>query len=164
MQGDQYLTIKTRAGDTRQALIGMGDVLDRLTDLAEIVGDLSPAWDELGRLWVRHMTDVFDSANGGQWQGFAPSTIAEHQSPLVDEGIMREGMIDSRPRYNDEHMVVFGPPKGRPRVTHVATLNTVGHRRGSTQVPPRPVVPRLSSGERRQWLGVIEDHIRKAIR
>lgn len=162
MQGDQYLTIKTRAGTTRQVLVGMGDVLDRLTDLAEIAGDLRPAWDELGRMWEKRMDDVFSSHGFGSWVGFAPSTIREHESPLVDEGIMEAGMTSATPRYNDEHMVAFGPPKGNPRVQAVATLNTVGHRRGNSQVPPRRVVPPLRSSERRVWLGVIEGHIREA--
>lgn len=146
------------------ALVGMADVLDRLDDLADAAGDLSPAWDDLGRLWAGRMGDVFDSAGGGRWHGFAPSTIAEHKSPLVDEGIMREGMTSTIPRHHDKSMAAFGPRKHDRRVQGIATLNTVGHRRGSKQVPPRPVVPRLSSGERRQWLGVIEDHIAKALK
>ena len=145
-------------------LVGMAEVLDRLTDLSDAASDLSPTWDELGRLWAGRMDDVFDSAGNGRWTGFAPSTIAEHESPLVDEGVMRDGLTRTHPRYSDEMKVAFGPPKHSRRVQGVATLNTVGHRRGSKMVPPRPVVPPLSAGERRQWLGVIEDHIQKALR
>ena len=147
----------------KSALVGMADVLDRMDDLAEAAGDCSPVWPKLGRHWANRMSDVFDTANGGRWQGFAPSTIAEHESPLVDEGIMRDGLTSAVPRHDDKHMVAFGPRKHDRRVQGIATLNTVGHRRGSTQVPPRPVVPPLSSGERTQWLGAIEEHIREAL-
>lgn len=71
-------------------------------------------------------------------------------------------MTSATPRYSDKHLVAFGPPKRNRRVQAVATLNTVGHRRGNSQVPPRRVVPPLRSSERREWLGVIEDHIREA--
>ena len=145
-------------------LVGMADVLDRLTDLAKAGQDISPTYPELGRLWAGRMDDVFSSAGDGRWSGFAPSTIAEHESPLVDEGVMRDGLTRAHPRHEEDLMVAFGPPKHSRRVQGVATLNTVGHRRGSKMVPPRPVVPSLSAGERRQWLGVIEDHIQKALR
>lgn len=157
------LTITTKRGTRNQTLVGMADVLDKMTELAEAAADCTPAWDDLGRLWERRMNSVFATANQGRWTGFAPSTIREHQSPLVDEGIMEEGMTRSTPRYSDKHLVAFGPPKSSRRVQGVATLNTVGHRRGSQQVPPRPVVPPLTSTERREWLGVIESHIREAL-
>ena len=158
------VTITTKRGGTRQALVGMGDVLDRLTDLANAAADCSPAWRQLGDMWQRRQQTVFDTANQGRWAGFAPSTIRKHDSPLVDEGIMEAGMTTARPRYDDKHMVAFGPPKGNRRVQAVATLNTVGHKsRGATRVDPRPVVPPLSATERRMWLGVIEDHIREAL-
>ncbi len=146
-------------------LIGMAEVLDRLTDVMNAGQNIRPTYPEFGRLFAGRMADVFDSAGGGRWVNFAPSTIREHESPLVDEGIMRDGMTRAYPRHEEDLMVAFGPPKHSRRVQGVATLNTVGHRsRGSTMVPPRPVVPRLSSSERRQWLGVIEDHLREAIR
>lgn len=158
------LTITTRRGGTRQALVGMGDVLDRLTDLARAASDVTPAWDELGRMWERRQGQVFDTANGGRWPGFAVSTMREHESPLVDEGVMEAGMTSARPRFSSRHMVAFGPPKGNRRVQAVATLNTVGHRsRGGSRVPERPVVPSLSVSERRAWIAVIDRHIRDAV-
>lgn len=161
MQGDQFLTVKTRAGNTRAVLVGMSDVLDKLTELAEIAGDLTPAWDELGRLWESRQKDVFASDGFNSWSGFT-AEIVDRGHPLVDEGVMREGMVDATPRYSDEHMVVFGPPKGNPRVSAVATLNTVGHAdRGGTRVPARPVVPPLRAAERRRWLEVIDRHLKK---
>ena len=157
------LTVTTKRGTTREALVGMGDVLDRLTDLARAAGDVSPAWDELGDLWETRQNDVFASDGFGRWGQFALSTMAEHESPLVDDAVMREGMTAARPRYSDKHMVVFGAPKGNKRVSAIATLNTVGHAdRGGTRVPARPVVPPLRAGERRRWLEVIERHIVEA--
>lgn len=157
------LTGTTKRGTRSEALVGMGDVLDRLTDLAAVAGDMSPAWRELGSMWQRHMEGVFASSGNGRWVNFAPSTIRAHESALVDEGVMRDGMTSATPRYDDKHMVAFGPRKGNRRVSNVAMLNTVGHRRGSRQVPKRPVVPSLTAGERRQWLGVIERHIAEAV-
>jgi len=158
------MTISTRRGGRREVLVGMGDVLDRLTDLAQAAGDCSPAWDELGDMWAARQNAVFDSNGGGKWTGFAVETILEHESPLVDEGVMREGMTSARPRFSDKHMVAFGPPKGDRRVQGIATLNTVGHAdRGGGQVPKRAVVPPLSASERRRWIEVIDRHIKDAV-
>lgn len=157
------ITVETKRGTTREALVGMGDVLDRLTDLARAAGDVSPAWSELGDLWEQRQNDVFATDGFGSWGQFALSTMAAHESPLVDEAVMRRGMTSARPRYSDKHMVVFGAPKGDKRVSSIATLNSVGHAdRGGTQVPARVVVPKLRPHERRRWLEVIEHHIAEA--
>ena len=157
------LTTKTKRGGTREVLVGMGDVLDRLTDRSEAAGDCTPAWDELGDLWEQRQRTVFDTSGRGKWSGFSVPII-QRGSPLVDEGVMRDGMTNARPRFSDKHMVVFGPPKGDKRVSAVATLNTVGHKsRGESRVPERPVTPSLSPSERRRWLSVIERHIQEAI-
>ena len=145
-------------------VVGMSDVLARLNEVARTCGDISPTFPVYGQMWERRQQTVFDTANQGRWVGFAPNTIRQHESPLIDEGIMEAGMTSARPRYDDKHMVAFGPPKGNRRVQAVATLNAVGHKsRGETRVDPRPVVPPLSATERRMWLGVIEDHIREAL-
>lgn len=163
MRSVKPLTVKTKRGGTREVLVGMGDVLDKLTDLANAAGDVSPAWGALGRLWARRQGDVFATSGWGKWSGFSVEVV-ERGSPLDDEGVMREGMTDAAPRYSDKHMVVFGPPKGERRVQAVATLNTVGHKsRGSSRVPARPVVPPLRATERRQWIELIDDHIREAL-
>lgn len=157
--------ITTKRGTTRKSVAGMGEVLDKLTELAEACGDMTPAWDELGRMWERRQEGVFASPQSYGWVGFAASTLREHQSPLVDEGIMRAGMTLAAPRYSDKQMVAFGAPKKNRRVQNVATLNTVGHRdRGGSMVRQRVVVPKLSSRERADWIEVIDKHIKAAIR
>lgn len=149
----------------REPVVGAADLLDKMDELARAGSDISPAASDLGRLWASRMESVFASDGGGRWSNFAPSTIREHKSPLVDEGVMRDGMTRSIPRHKGQMLLAFGPPKHSRRIQGVATLNTVGHRsRGSRMVPPRPVVPPLSAGERRQWIGAIEEHIREALR
>lgn len=149
----------------RKAGPSMQDVLDALDELSEAAGDLRPVWRDLGMKYEFHMDDVFASDGGGTWNSFASATLLkkDRQGPLVDEGVMKEGLTLRKPRYDDTKMVAFGPPKRDYRVQNVAILNHVGHRdRAGNMVPPRRIKIPLNAQERQQWIDVIRKHLREA--
>ena len=143
---------------TGRLLEGLPEVTRRLDEVAAAAGDLSPVWGELARLWAARMDTVFDSNGLGRWQPRAAATIRNSQSPLVDQGIMREGLTSLKPRYDDKQMVAFGPKKYDRRVMSPAVLHSVGTQR----MPKRVVVPPLRAAEKRAWIGLIERHMIKA--
>lgn len=145
-------------------VIGLSAVERRLDDVSDAAQDISPTFDTLGAKFAAREDSVFDSNGFGRWAPRAPSTIKEGISPLVQTGIMRDGLLRRSPIWRKKHAAAFGASKSERRVFNVAVLNTVGHRRGSKDVPPRPVVPPLRAAEKRAWIDVIRDHMRKAIR
>lgn len=139
------------------------DVIDALDELSKAAGDLRPAWRELGLKYEFHMQDVFNTSGHGTWGSFASATLLKHQSPLVREGIMKDGLTLSKPRYSDGAMAAYGPPKRDYRVQNVAILNHVGHRdRAGNMVPPRRIKIPLSGSERKRWIDVIRKHLEEA--
>lgn len=146
-----------------KAVIGMDGVEAKLDKVSDAADDISPTFDELGGKFAARQDSVFDSNGWGKWAPRAPSTIAEGASPLVQTGIMREGLSLALPIWLKKHGVAFGAAKYERRVMNVAVLNTVGHRRGTKQVPPRVVVPPLRAAEKREWLKVVERHLMRAV-
>ena len=143
-----------------KAVIGMDGVEAKLDKVSDAADDISPTFDELGGKFAARQDSVFDSNGWGKWAPRAPSTIAEGASPLVQTGIMREGVNQRRPIWSSKQGAAFGAPKVDRRVMNVAVLNTVGH--GGT--PPRRAVPPLRAAEKRAWIDVVRDHMRKAIK
>lgn len=143
-----------------KAVIGMESVERKLDDLSDAASDISPTFDELGGKFAARQDSVFDSNGWGKWAPRAPSTIAEGASPLVQTGIMREGINGRSPIWKKKRGAAFGAPANAKRVWNVAVLNTVGH--GGT--PPRRAVPPLRAAEKRAWIDVVRDHMRKAIK
>lgn len=145
-------------------VIGMESVGRRLDDVSEAASDISPTFRTLGGKFAAREDSVFDSNGWGRWAPRAPSTLREGISPLVQTGIMRAGLLGSSPIWRGRNAAAFGASKSDRRVMNIAVLNTVGHRRGSKQVPPRIPVPPLRAAEKRDWIDVVRDHLRKAIR
>jgi hypothetical protein len=144
-----------------KAVIGMDGVEAKLDKVSDAADDISPTFDELGDKFAARQDSVFDSNGWGKWAPRAPSTIAEGASPLVQTGIMREGINGRRPIWQKKRGAAFGASKSaEQRVWNVAILNTVGH--GGT--PPRRAVPPLRAAEKRAWIDVVRDHMRKAIK
>ncbi len=144
-----------------KAVIGMDGVEAKLDKVSDAADDISPTFDELGGKFAARQDSVFDSNGWGKWAPRAPSTIAEGASPLVQTGIMREGINGRSPIWKKKRGAAFGAPaKTNKRVWNVAVLNTVGH--GGT--PPRRAVPPLRAAEKREWIDVVRDHMRKAIK
>ena len=154
------------AVSTSQLLRGLPEVKARLDRVAAAADDLSPVWSELGRLFADRQRTVFATNGlGDKWAAPAASTIREHQSPLVDTGVMRSGLIESGAIWARKLGAAWGAQKADKRVMNIAVLNTVGHKsRGATMVPPRVVVPRLRAAERRAWVGVVRDYMARAVR
>lgn len=144
---------------TSVLLRNVDDVMKRLDDVAHAAGDLSPAWPMLARLYEDRQNTVFDTAGLGRWAPFALETIRNHQSPLVDYGVMRDGLTRVTPRLARKRFVAFGPEKHDRRVMNPGVLHTVG----TVHMPARPPVPRLRTAEHRAWVGVIRAHIHKAV-
>lgn len=157
-------SVNTRRG-TRSTLIeGLEEVIDRLSDVQDAAGDLRPVWDDLGPVFAKRMEDVFRTNGYGSWQINAQKTIAEHQSPLVDEGVMKEGLTLRRPIWKVPKSASYGADKVDRRVMNVAILNTVGHKSplGNPHTPARRVVPPLKPSEVQQWLSIIEGYLMRA--
>ncbi len=157
-------SFKTKAGETTTVVQGLGEVVDRLDKVQEATQDIRPAWDDLAALFAARQKSVFDSNGWGKWAPRAPSTIAEGASPLVQTSIMREGLTLRRPIWVEKTAAGFGAEIVDRRVFNPAVLNTVGHRRGTKQVPPRVVVPPLRAAEKRQWLAIIERHVMRPVK
>lgn len=147
-----------------KSVIGMDAVEKRFDDLSDAAQDISPTFDTLGAKFDAREASVFSSNGWGKWAPRAPSTIKEGISPLVQTGIMREGISGRKPIWRKKMGAAFGAPKYERRVWNVAILNTVGHKRGTKDVPPRISVPPLRAAEKREWIDVLRDHMRKAIR
>ena len=108
---------------------------------------------------------MFDSNGFGKWAPRRRPRSPRGVSPLVQTGIMRAGLLRNRPIWRKKMGAAFGASKSEPRVMNVAVLNTVGHKRGSKDVPPRCIpVPPLRAAEKRDWIDVVRNHLRKAIR
>jgi len=151
----------TRGSDVDgKALIGADGVERKLDDLSDAASDISPTFEKLGDKFAARQDSVFDSNGWGKWAPRAPSTIAEGVSPLVQTGIMRDGVNGDGTIWRGKNGAAFGAPKSDRRVWNVAILNTVGH--GGT--PARRMVPPLRAAEKRDWIDVVRDHMRKAIR
>lgn len=153
-------TLQTKRGTRNTIVRGMDDVIDRFEEIANAASDIGPAWNDMGAIFQKRQETVFDSNGWGKWAPRAPSTIAEGASPLVQTGIMREGINGRSPIWKKKRGAAFGAPANAKRVWNVAVLNTVGH--GGT--PPRRAVPPLRAAEKRAWIDVVRDHMRKAIK
>ena len=164
MMAAASFSINTRAGGRSTLVEGLEDVIDRLGEVEAAAGDLRPVWDELGPVFAKRMDDVFRTEGFGTWQINAQATINEHQSPLVDEGVMREGLTLRRPIWKVKRSASYGADKTDRRVMNVAVLNTVGHQspRGNPHTPARRVVPPLKPAEVKQWLDIIEGYLMRA--
>ena len=145
---------------TSALLVGLDDVVRHLDEVADAASDLTPAWGPLGTLYARRMDTVFSTNGLGRWAPRAAATIDKGQSPLVDTGVMRDGLTRTQPRYDDELMAAYGPRKYDRRVMAPAILHTAGTKR----MPKRVVVPPLRAAERRAWIGAVSDHLGKAVR
>lgn len=143
-----------------KAVIGMDGVEAKLDKVSDAADDISPTFDELGGKFAARQDSVFDSNGWGKWAPRAPSTIAEGASPLVQTGIMREGINGDGTIWRGKNGAAFGAPKSDRRVWNVAILNTVGH----GGAPARRMVPALRAAEKRDWIDVVRDHMRKAIK
>lgn len=142
------------------SMIGEESIIRRFDDLSDAAQDISPTFGTLAGKFAAREDSVFATNGWGKWAPRAPSTIAAGVSPLVQTGIMREGVSRRTPIWRKKRGAAFGAPKSDRRVWNVAVLNTVGH--GGT--PPRQMVPPLRAAEKRDWLDVVRDHMRKALR
>jgi hypothetical protein len=149
---------------TSTLLKGFDEVEARLDKVADAADDMRDVWPEIGRLWADRQNTVFATDGLGKWGLRAASTIAEGQSPLVDTGVMREGVTNAPPIWAKKYGAAWGANKADRRVMNIAVLNTVGHKsRGASMVPPRVVVPPLRPAERKAWIGLVAKHMHKAI-
>ena len=137
---------------------GLAEVTDALGDLAERAGDLRPVWPRIGRLWSAREAQVFSSAGLGRWAPLAAATLVRKPSgapPLVRTGSLLAALTRVEPRFGDQGMAAFGPPKDQPEDTAIGSRLA----RGTSRMPARSPVPRLRAGERRAMFGLVRDHV-----
>jgi hypothetical protein len=139
---------------------GMDGVERRLDAVAEAASDISPTFRELGDKFAARQDSVFDTNGWGRWAPRAPSTIAEGVSPLVQTGIMRDGLDDDATIWRGKNAAAFGGRRSDRRVFNIAVF----HAYGTSRMPKRLPVPPLRAAEKREWIDVVRDHMREAIR
>jgi phage gpG-like protein len=139
---------------------GLGNVERRLDTVAEAASDISPTFRELGDKFAARQDTVFDTNGWGKWAPRAPSTIAEGVSPLVQTGIMRDGLSGDSTIWRGKNAAAFGGRRADRRVFNIAVF----HAYGTARMPARLPVPTLRAAEKREWIDVVRDHMREAIR
>jgi len=144
---------------TSQLLRGLDEVEARLDKVAHAADDVSPIWPQIGRLWDDRQSTVFASNGFGRWPAEAVVTMRSNQSPLVDTGVMREGLTMAHPIWDTQRGAAWGAPKSDRRVFNIAVF----HAYGTSRMPKRLPVPPLRAAERRAWLGVLAKHMHKAV-
>ncbi len=129
---------------TQYQVRSFGDLIvsRKLLKLAELAGDMRPAWPEVMPVIARGYENAFNKEGPG-WPALKPSTerrrIKEGYAPgpiRTRSGKDRKKMTD--PGYLEAHsfmekkeLAVFG--------TDVSELHQFGFRNGKTQVPARPL-------------------------
>jgi hypothetical protein len=144
---------------TSRLLIGLEQVEARLDKVAHAADDLTPVWPEIGRLWASRQNTVFASNGLGRWAPRAAVTIRYGQSPLVDTGVMREGLDNANPIWSKKRGAAWGASKHDARVMNVAVWMSSG----TSRIPPRQPVPPLRGAERKAWFGLVVKHMHKAV-
>lgn len=144
---------------TPELLRSIDDVAKRLDTIEHAADDLRPVWPQIGRLWADREQTVFASGGLGRWAPMAAVTLRTHQSPLVDTGVMRQGLTASQPIWDAKKGAAYGAERSDRRVYNIAVFHTYGTRR----MPKRLPVPPLRAAERRAWVDVVADHMRKAL-
>ena len=142
-----------------KAVIGMDAIERRFDDVSDAAQDISPTFGTLAAKFADREDSVFSSNGWGKWAPRAPSTIKEGVSPLVQTGIMRDGLTRQRAIWKTKRGAAFGAAKYDRRVFNVAILHAVG----TSRMPTRPMVPPLRAAEKRDWIDVVRKHMAKAI-
>jgi len=78
------------------SMIGEESIIRRFDDLSDAAQDISPTFPTLAAKFSDREDSVFASNGWGKWAPRAPSTIKEGVSPLVQTGIMRDGLTRQR--------------------------------------------------------------------
>lgn len=144
---------------TSTLLRGFDEVSARLDKVAHAADDVSPVGTEVGRLWANRQQAVFASNGLGAWPIEAAVTLRSNQSPLVDTGVMRQGLTDARPIWLEKYGFAFGAPMRDRRVFNIAVF----HAYGTKRMPKRLPVPPLRAAERRAWMGLVVQHMHRAV-
>lgn len=132
---------------------------DVLGDIIGAVSNLEGAWPQVGEIWHKRQTKIFETGSNGRWAPLRVSTILRKRhdsiSPdtLVETGTLRAEVSSPAPRSSGAHFVVLGPSRG------AAIDYAKFHLRGSG-VPQRNPVPRLGGPERVNLIDAIRDFYR----
>ncbi|MEZ5119664.1 MAG: hypothetical protein R2686_07150 [Candidatus Nanopelagicales bacterium] len=144
---------------SKQLLRGLDEVEARLDKVSRAADNLRPVWPEVGRLWADRENTVFASNGLGRWAPEAIVTMRTNQSPLVDTGVMRDGLTRAAAIWEKDHGAAWGASRHDRRVFNIAVFHTYG----TSRMPKRIPVPPLRAAERRAWVGLIRKHMHKAI-
>lgn len=147
------------AVSTSDLLRGLDEVQARLDTVSDAADDLHPVWPQIGRLWASRQDTVFASNGLGRWAPEAVVTMRSNQSPLVDTGVMREGLSAASTIWDTDRAAAWGAEKSDRRVFNIAVFHTYG----TSRMPKRLPVPPLRAAERKAWVGLLGKHLRRAI-
>lgn len=142
---------------------GADRLLADLAKVEDLAGDLRPVWPQLAKMWAAREAAVFA---GARWAPFAARTLVRHskpgKGPMVDKGALVDAMTGTKPRYEDEQMLVLGPPKS---ADGEGGTNSIGarHVRGTNYMPARKLVPNITAAERRRMITAIRKHLTEGL-
>lgn len=158
--GSRYASnLRSKRRSRAKAAEGTAAVLEeRLTELAEAAGDLTPVWPEAGKVWAQREERIFATQSSGRWQPLSTPTLIRKRKeglstePLVETGVLMRSLTSELPRSAGLHFAVYGPAKGE------SIDYAKFHMRGMG-VPQRHPVPRFNPGEREAMIEKIRAHL-----
>ena len=143
---------------------GMEELLADLQKIEHKAGDLTQVWPLIGRLWKQREQDVFSSNGRGRWAPLAAETIrrkaqlGQPRTALIAHRSLSGDLTVATPRFSTPTSAIYGPPKGAE-----STRYGKWHVKGTSNMPARNPVPKLSANERRQMVSVIRKWLMEGV-
>lgn len=143
--------------DASDFMAGIAEVEEKLDKAAEATRNMTPIWDELGRVFSEHQRNIF--ASGFDWAPLAASTVAKKGNAqiLVETGSLMQGATNPIPVTSGPLFATFGVPQGHPSRAYAHW-----HYRGAG-VPLRDPVPELPPPLRVEFLAEVQKRIGQAL-
>lgn len=136
----------------------LAHVVDTLTDLRDRGDDLTPLWPKIGDWFAERQRAVWDRGRSAWKPLDADYLIANRRSgfagrgPLIRTGALKRAVSKGTPVKQTPSYAVFGA-KGGP------AWYGVFHQRGTTVMPKRQPVPKLTATERREVVTLVADYL-----
>jgi hypothetical protein len=119
---------------------------------ADHAGDLTGAWDDIGRWWQARQKTVFATRNRGAWPMRSSATKAMSRGLMMRTGTLLRVVSSPRPLYSSPTTARFGHPG------YGAAYYGRFHQFGQSQ-PLREVVPGLTATEGEEVAQIIADYV-----
>jgi hypothetical protein len=136
----------------------LSEVYTTLDHYIDTARDLTPIWDEVGRVWAVRQSEVFASRGYERWAPLKANTIlrkrreGEPTAILVSTGALKNQVTRPTPRNEGPHFAVYGPQTG----ADIAYAKYHLHGNG---VPQRNPVPKFRPHEFKKFIEVIRRYM-----